>query len=109
MFQHNEVAHILANFGESSWQQSSVSGIGLNQSVYLLSIGKKGFTRAHGFPPEATQLSFWRQSKLAGPVPDRSRQARHEYSIRPATRGWNKNPDRRLGSTGATPPRADLQ
>src|SRR6266481_2995107 len=59
IFQHHEIADILANLGKGPGQQGSVAGISCDQAMNLLGVRKQGFTRAHGLPPEWIPLSFW--------------------------------------------------
>ena len=76
IFEHDEIAHVLADFGEGARQQGSVAGVGRDQFVDLLGVGQKGFTRAHGRPPAWFPLSAWRRRWPAELAPAPYRRAR---------------------------------
>src|SRR5580704_11157265 len=57
VFQHHEIAHILTDLSQGSWQQGAVGGIIRDQSVDPLGIRQYGTTGAHEPPRKCLPFS----------------------------------------------------
>src|SRR5208282_4186954 len=53
MLEDDKVADVLADFRQRARQQSAIAGVGRDERMNLLGIGKNRFTRAHGPPSTA--------------------------------------------------------
>ncbi len=66
LLQDDKVAHVFADFRQRARQKRAVAGVGRDESVNLLGIGKDRFTRAHGPPcaPGRSRLFFFVRALL---------------------------------------------
>src|ERR1700736_6086045 len=70
VFEHHEIAHVLADLGQRSRKKRSVASVGADQSMDPLGVGQNRFTRAHGRPPGWTLSSVEHQPLLAALAPE---------------------------------------
>ena len=91
VFDDQEVANVLTDFGEAAREQGTVSGVDGDQIVYLLGVRQDGFTRVHGPPLAGTQFCSLHPELLASLEQVQYRRERREWLRQIRESGRNRN------------------